>query len=69
MKEMNQRFNELEEKIAHLENANQQMSELIYAQQKQLDRHISETLLRLEKMSAEQSYQANSLADEVPPHY
>lgn len=69
MKEIDQRFNELEEKIAYLEEANQNMSELIYAQQKQLDRHVSETLRQLEKMSAAQAYQSISLVDEVPPHY
>ena len=61
------RTTELEAKIAFLEHATQQMSALIYAQQKQLDRHIRHTAQQIEGLVAAQP--AGSPGDEVPPHY
>lgn len=67
MSELQNRVTELETKVAFLEHANQQMSDLIYAQQKQLDRHISRTAQQIEGILATQV--ADNPGDEVPPHY
>lgn len=67
MSELEGRVTELEAKIAFLEDANQQMSDLIYAQQKQLERHIRHTAAQIEGIVASQV--TDSPGDEVPPHY
>ena len=67
MSELEGRVTELEAKIAFIEHANQQMSDLIYAQQKQLDRHIRNTAQQIEGILASQI--ADNPGDEVPPHY
>lgn len=67
MSSLEERLNELESKVSYLELANQQMSDLIYAQQKQFDVHMQQVTAQLERLDNDNP--ATSLLDEVPPHY
>lgn len=67
MSSLEDRITELETKVSFLELANQQMSDLIYAQQQQLDAYILTINAKLE--SFDNDNPSTSLLDEVPPHY
>jgi len=71
MSEM-QRIEDLEIKCAHLELGLQELSDVLYRQQQQLDRLLAanEALLRQVERLAEQPADGSSAtAEEVPPHY
>ena len=67
MNSLEDRITELETKVSFLELANQQMSDLIYAQQQQLDLHKNQVSAQLERIDNDSP--STSLLDEVPPHY
>ncbi|MBT8144404.1 MAG: SlyX family protein [Gammaproteobacteria bacterium] len=67
MSDPGERLTELEAKIAFLEDANQQMSDLIYKLQQQVDQHVRNTARQIETLAAAQT--SGDPADEVPPHY
>lgn len=67
MNDLAQRVVELETKVAFLEHGNQQLSDLVYAQQKQLDKHIRDVARQIENIAATAA--ADNSGDEVPPHY
>ncbi|MBT8131931.1 MAG: SlyX family protein [Gammaproteobacteria bacterium] len=67
MSELDERITELENRIAFLEHASQQMSDLIYNQQKQIDRHVRDTARQIENL--QQSMESGDSSDETPPHY
>ena len=67
MNSLEDRLTELETKVSFLELANQQMSDLIYAQQQQLDLHMQQVAAHLERIDNDNP--STSLLDEVPPHY
>ncbi len=67
MNNLEERITELENKVSFLELANQEMSDLIYAQQQQFDLHMRQVTAQLERIDNDNP--ATSLLDEVPPHY
>ncbi len=67
MSDIEERITELETKVSFLELANQELSDLIYAQQQQFDRHMRQVTAQIERI--ENDNPPTSLLDEVPPHY
>lgn len=67
MNSLEERITELETKVSFLELANQEMSDLIYAQQQQFDAHKLAVAAQIERI--ENDSPSTSLLDEVPPHY
>lgn len=67
MDPIDERLTELETRMAFLEHANQQLGDLVYRQQQQIDRHIRETTKMLENIQTSQA--PGDPADEIPPHY
>jgi SlyX protein len=67
---MNERLEQIEVKIAYLEQANAQLSDVVYAQRREIEAlraKISSLMERLESAAtAPTSYTAE---DEKPPHY
>ncbi len=67
MNRLEKRVDELEAKVSFLELANQEMSDLMYAQQQEFDLQLRRFSARLERLDSDAP--ATSLKDEVPPHY
>jgi len=67
MKTPEERITELETKVAFMEQTNQELSDLIYAQQQQIDKHLRDIARNLE--SLQESHEQSNPADEKPPHY
>jgi SlyX protein len=67
---MQQRLEQLETKVAFLEQANAQLSDELYRQQQQLEALRIELASLLERLDAAQSQATTySPEDEKPPHY
>ena len=67
---MTERLDAIEEKLAHLEQAVAQLSDVVARQQKELDRATERHQRLLDKMSAmESDFGASATAEEKPPHY
>jgi SlyX protein len=67
---MQQRIEQLETKVAFLEQANAQLSDELYRQQQQLEALRIELASLLERLDAAQSQATTySPEDEKPPHY
>jgi uncharacterized coiled-coil protein SlyX len=67
---MSERLDQIEVRMAFLEQANTQLSDTVYAQQQELKKLRAELANLLQKLEAEQSAPtAWSLQDEKPPHY
>jgi SlyX protein len=60
----------IEEKLAHLERAVNELSDVVARQQKELDRATDRHQRLMEKFSAmESDFGASATAEEKPPHY
>jgi SlyX protein len=67
---MNERIEQIEEKLAHLERAVNELSDVVARQQKDLDRVTDRHQRLLDKMAAmESDFGASATAEEKPPHY
>jgi SlyX protein len=67
---MTDRIDAIEEKLAHLERAVAEISDVVARQQKQLDAALDRNQRLLEKISAFESESgASATAYEKPPHY
>jgi SlyX protein len=67
---MSQRLDAIEEKLAHLERAVAEISDVVARQQKQLDAALDRNQRLMEKISAiESDFGPSATADEKPPHY
>ena len=67
---MTQRLDAIEEKLAHLERAVAEISDVVARQQKQLDAALDRNQRLLEKISAiESDFGPSATAHEKPPHY
>jgi len=63
-----ERIDTLEVKLAHLERAVQELSDVLYRQQQELDR-VLEANRQLRQQMAELETRAPGGAVEIPPHY
>ncbi len=60
----------IEEKLAHLERAVNELSDVVARQQKELDRATDRHQRLLDKLSSmESDWGASATAEEKPPHY
>jgi SlyX protein len=67
---MEPRLDAIEEKLAHLERAVAEISDVVARQQKQLDAALDRNQRLMEKISAiESDYGPSATAHEKPPHY
>jgi len=67
---MSDRLDTLEEKVAHLERALTELSDVVARQQKELDRALERNQRLLDKIAAIESESGTSAtAYEKPPHY
>jgi SlyX protein len=67
---MNQRLDSIEEKLAHLERAVNELSDVVARQQKELDAALDRNLRLLDKVAAlESDLSPSATAQEKPPHY
>jgi SlyX protein len=67
---MTQRLDAIEEKLAHLERAVAEISDVVARQQKQLDAALDRNQRLMDKISAiESDFGPSSTAHEKPPHY
>jgi SlyX protein len=67
---MTDRLDTIEIKLAHLEQAVTELSDVVARQQKELDRALDRNKLLLEKIAAIESESgASATAHEKPPHY
>lgn len=67
---MTQRLDAIEEKLAHLERAVAEISDVVARQQKQLDAALDRNQRLMEKISAiETDFGPSATAHEKPPHY
>jgi SlyX protein len=67
---MTQRLDAIEEKLAHLERAVAEISDVVARQQKQLDAALDRNQRLMEKISAiESDFGPSATAHEKPPHY
>jgi SlyX protein len=67
---MTQRIDAIEEKLAHLERAIAEISDVVARQQKQLDAALDRNQRLMEKISAiESDFGPSATAHEKPPHY
>jgi SlyX protein len=65
-----ERIETIEEKLAHLERAVNELSDVVARQQKELERATDRHQRLLDKMSAmESDFGASATAEEKPPHY
>lgn len=60
---------DLEIKLTHLEHNNQELSDVYYAQQKQIDQLQQQISLLKEQLRQVQNSDAPEVVDEPPPHY
>lgn len=69
-KSMPDRLDAIEEKLAHLERALAEISDVVARQQKELDRAVDRNQRLMEKLSAlESDFGPSATAHEKPPHY
>ena len=67
---MSDRLEQIEIKLAHLERAIAEISDVVARQQKELDRALDRNQRLMDKLAALESEQgANATAYEKPPHY
>lgn len=67
---MSERIATIEEKLAHLERAVNELSDVVARQQKELERATDRHQRLLDKMAAmESDFSASATAEEKPPHY
>jgi SlyX protein len=67
---MEPRLDAIEEKLAHLERAVAEISDVVARQQKQLDAALDRNQRLMEKISAiESDFGPSATAHEKPPHY
>jgi SlyX protein len=67
---MDPRLDAIEEKLAHLERAVAEISDVVARQQKQLDAALDRNQRLMEKISAiESDFGPSATAHEKPPHY
>jgi SlyX protein len=67
---MSDRIESIEEKLAHLERAVNELSDVVARQQKELDQAGDRHRRLLDKMAAmESDFGASATAEEKPPHY
>ena len=67
---MTERLEVIEEKLAHLEQAVNELSDVVARQQKDLDRALERNQRLLDKLAALESESgASATAFEKPPHY
>ena len=67
---MDPRLDAIEEKLAHLERAVAEISDVVARQQKQLDAALDRNQRLMEKISAiESDFGPSATAHEQPPHY
>ena len=67
---MTERLDAIEEKLAHLERAVHELSDVVVRQQKELDRALERNQRLHEKLAALESESgASATAHEKPPHY
>lgn len=67
---MTERLDAIEEKLAHLERAVAELSDVLARQQKELDRALDRNQRLLEKIAAlETDFGPSATAHEKPPHY
>ena len=67
---MSERLEAIEEKLAHLEQAVNELSDVVARQQKDLDRALERNQRLLDKLAAlESETGASATAFEKPPHY
>lgn len=67
---MSERLDAIEEKVAHLERALNELSDVVARQQKELDRALERNQRLLDKIAAIESESGPSAtAYEKPPHY
>lgn len=67
---MQPRLEAIEEKLAHLERAMAEISDVVARQQKELDRALDRNQRLMDKLAALESEQgASATAHEQPPHY
>jgi SlyX protein len=65
-----ERLSAIEEKLAHLERAVNELSDVVARQQKELDRATDRHQRLMDKMAAmESDLGASATAEEKPPHY
>jgi SlyX protein len=70
MSPVSERISAIEEKLAHLERAVNELSDVVARQQKDLDRASDRHQRLLDKMAAmESDMGASATAEEKPPHY
>jgi SlyX protein len=70
MPPMDPRLDAIEEKLAHLERAVAEISDVVARQQKQLDAALDRNQRLMEKISAiESDFGPSATAHEKPPHY
>ena len=67
---MTERIDSIEEKLAHLERAVAEISDVVARQQKQLDAALDRNQRLTEKLAAiEADFGPSATAHEKPPHY
>jgi len=67
---MSDRLDSIEEKLAHLEQAVHELSDVVARQQKELDRALQRNQRLMDKIAAiESDYGPSATAHEKPPHY
>ena len=67
---MTERLATIEEKLAHLERAVNELSDVVARQQKELDRVTDRHQRLMDKLAAmESDFGASASAEEKPPHY
>ena len=67
---MSERLEVIEEKVAHLERAVAELSDVVARQQKELDRALDRNQRLMDKIAAmESDGGASATAHEKPPHY
>ena len=67
---MSDRLDSIEEKLAHLEQAVHDLSDVVARQQKELDRALERNQRLMDKITAiESDFGPSAPAHEKPPHY
>ena len=67
---MTERLDQIEEKLAHLERAVNELSDVVARQQKELDRATDRHHRLVDKLAAmESDFGPSATAEEKPPHY
>ena len=67
---MTERLDQIEEKLAHLERAVNELSDVVARQQKELDRATDRHQRLMDKLTAmESDFGPSATAEEKPPHY